>query len=105
MWNLNQNKTPKISKIYLGKAVHYFPKSEIGQFLIEENELQLGDTILIKGITTGEQELILSEMFVNEIPSKKGILDDTVTFKVPFRIRLSDKLYKKISVNFGIIKG
>ncbi len=90
-------KTPKINKIYLGKVVHYFPKSGIGQFLIEENELELGDIILIKGTTTGEQELILSEMFVNEIDSKRAVVGETVTFKIPFRIRLSDKLYKKLA--------
>jgi UPF0176 protein len=33
-------------------------------------------------------------MFVNEIASAKAIVGDTCTFKLPFRIRLSDKLYK-----------
>jgi UPF0176 protein len=89
-----QSKTPKINKIYLGKAIHYFPKSGIGQFLIEENQLVLGETILIKGTTTGEQQLIIEEMFVNEIESSKAVVGDTFTFKLPFRIRLSDKLYK-----------
>jgi UPF0176 protein len=53
-----------------------------------------GDKILIKGSTTGEQQLIIEEMFVNEIVSAKGVAGDTCTFKVPFRIRLSDKMYK-----------
>jgi UPF0176 protein len=87
-------KEPKIKKIYIGKGTHFFPKATIGQFLIEENEINLGDKILIKGSTTGEQELILKEIFVNEIASAKAVSGDTCTFKVPFRIRLSDKLYK-----------
>jgi UPF0176 protein len=32
------------------------PKPSIGQFSIEENEINIGDTILIKGTTTGEQQ-------------------------------------------------
>jgi UPF0176 protein len=38
--------------------------------------------------------MVLSEMFVNENAAQKAIAGDTCTFKVPFRIRLSDKLYK-----------
>jgi hypothetical protein len=60
----------------------------------EENQINVVDKILIKGSTTGEQELIIEEMFVNEIASAKGVAGDTCTFKLPFRIRLSDKLYK-----------
>ena len=89
-------KEPKIKKQYVGKGTHYFPKPSIAQFLIEKNEIKIGDTILIKGSTTGEQKMILDEMFVNEIASAKAVAGDTCTFKVPFRIRLSDKLYKII---------
>jgi UPF0176 protein len=87
-------KEPKIKKIYIGKGTHFFPKANIAQFLIEENEINIGDKILIKGSTTGEQQMTLDEMFVNEIASQKAVSGDTCTFKVPFRIRLSDKLYK-----------
>jgi len=83
----------KIKKTYVGKGIHYYPKSRIGQFLIEENEIKVGDTILIKGVTTGEQQITIDEMFVNEIASKKAISGENCTFKLPFRIRLSDKLY------------
>ena len=87
-------KEPKIKKQYIGKGTHYFPKPSIAQFLIEENEINVGDKILIKGATTGEQTIVLNEIFVDEIAAEKAGAGDTCTFKVPFRIRLSDKLYK-----------
>ena len=87
-------KEVKIKKQYIGRGTHFFPKPSIAQFLIEEKEINPGDKILIKGLTTGEQELIIEEMFVNETVTKKAVSGDTVTFKIPFRIRLSDKLYK-----------
>jgi UPF0176 protein len=90
-------KQPKVKKIYIGKGTHFFPKPSIGQFLIEENEIKIGDTILIKGSTTGEQQMVINEMFVNEIASEKALSGDTCTFKLPFRIRLSDKLYKIVN--------
>ncbi|WP_394774567.1 rhodanese-related sulfurtransferase [Flavobacterium sp.] len=87
-------KEVKIKKQYIGKGTHFFPKPSIGQFLIEENEIKVGDTVLIKGSTTGEQKLIIEKMFVNDIVAEKAVSGDTCTFKIPFRIRLSDKIYK-----------
>ncbi|TRX00337.1 oxygen-dependent tRNA uridine(34) hydroxylase TrhO [Flavobacterium gawalongense] len=87
-------KEPKVKKVYIGKGTHFFPKPSIGQFLIEDNEIKIGDTILIKGATTGEQKLVIEEMLVNDLTSEKAVFGDTCTFKLPFRIRLSDKLYK-----------
>jgi UPF0176 protein len=87
-------KEPKAKKVYIGKGTHYFPKPSIGQFLIEENEIKIGDTILIKGATTGEQKVVIEEMLVNDLAQEKAVSGDTCTFKLPFRIRLSDKLYK-----------
>jgi UPF0176 protein len=84
----------KVKKKYIGKGTHFYPKANIGQFLIEEYEIKMGDTILIKGSTTGEQQLVLDELFVNGIASEKAVSGDTCTFKLSFRIRLSDKLYK-----------
>jgi UPF0176 protein len=89
-------KTPKVKKLYIGKGEHYFPKSNIGQFIIDENEINIGDQLLIKGVTTGEQKITLTEMLVNGTDSKKAVAGDTCTLKLPFRIRLSDKLFKII---------
>jgi UPF0176 protein len=84
----------KIKKIFIGKGTHFFPKPSVGEFLIEEGELNVGDTILIKGATTGEHQMMIEKMFVNDIDAKIATSGDTCTFKLPFRIRLSDKLYK-----------
>ena len=87
-------KETKIKKQYIGKGTHFFPKPSVAQFLIEEGEIKIGDKILIKGTTTGEQQIIIEEMFVNDIAATIAASGDTCTFKLPFRIRLSDKLYK-----------
>lgn len=85
---------PKVKKTYIGKGIHFFPKASAGQFYLEEGTLQTGDEVLISGPTTGEQRHTVIEMFVNDaagIQAKKG---DTVSFRLPYRIRLSDKLYR-----------
>jgi UPF0176 protein len=84
----------KIKKILLGKAEHYYTKSKVAQFLIENNQISIGDKVLISGPTTGEQEITITELFANGSASEKALLGDQVTFTLPFRVRLSDKMYK-----------
>jgi UPF0176 protein len=84
----------KIKKVLIGKAEHYYVKAQVGLFIIENNELNVGDKILISGPTTGNEELILTKMLVNGKERNTSGIGDKVTFEIPFRIRLSDKLYK-----------
>ena len=90
-------KQPKIKKQYIGNGTHFYPKPSIGQFSIEENEINVGDTIMIKGMTTGEQQLVITEMQVNDVKADKAVAGDVCTIQLPFRIRLSDKLYKVLA--------
>lgn len=83
-----------IKKVLIGKAEHYYTKSKIAQFLIQNNELSIADEILISGPTTGEQKLTVTELFANGNLCETAKDGDQVTFETPFRIRLSDKLYK-----------
>lgn len=86
-----------VKKTLIGKAEHYYTKSKIAQFLIAKNGLSIGDKVLICGPTTGEEELIITELFANGIPCETAKEGDQITFSTPFRIRLSDKLYKVLS--------
>ena len=78
----------------LGKAEHYFTKSKIAQFLLENGELTIGDKVLISGPTTGEQEFTITEIFANGEACETAKSGDQITFQIPFRVRLSDKLFK-----------
>ena len=84
----------KIKKTLLGKAEHYYTKASVGLFIMENHELKIGDKVLITGPTTGNQELVVKKMFVNGTESNHAAIGDKVTMALPFRIRLSDKLFK-----------
>jgi UPF0176 protein len=101
---LNESEKPKdirqkikVKKVLLGKAEHYYVKAQVGLFIIENNEVNIGDKILILGPTTGNEELILTKMLVNGKEENSAKVGDKVTFEIPFRVRLSDKLYKLLS--------
>jgi UPF0176 protein len=85
---------PKTIKTYIGKAQHYFTKSGIAEFLVESHEINLADTVLIKGKTTGEEVFVLNSMFKNKEEAKTAVKGDRISIKLPFRVRLSDVLYK-----------
>ncbi|ACU08484.1 Rhodanese domain protein [Flavobacteriaceae bacterium 3519-10] len=88
-----------VKKVLVGKAEHYYTKSKISQFLINSNGLSAGDKVLISGPTTGEQEFTIKEMFANGGPCETANKGDQITFETPFRIRLSDKIYKIVAEN------
>ena len=83
----------KVKKTLIGKAEHYYTKSKIAQFLLS-NELSLNDKVLISGPTTGEKEIVINEMVVDGHSVETAKAEDQITFELPFRVRLSDRLYK-----------
>lgn len=80
-------------KVLIGKGEHFFTKASVAQFSIQNNKLIAGDEIMIVGPSTGEQRLILPRFKVNGQDAEVAETGDKITFEVPFRIRLSDKLY------------
>ena len=93
-WSKDPGSNATQKKVYIGKGMHYFPKASIAEFKIEAYDLKKGDKVLITGPTTGVQELVIEDMMVNDTTSEKATKGDSLTLKLPFRIRLSDKLYK-----------
>ena len=88
-------------KTYIAKGRHYYPKPEIGEFLIEAHGMKIGDHLLITGPTTGAQEFVLESMMVNDVTAEIAKRGDVVTMKLPFRIRPSDRMYKIEKTEFA----
>ena len=98
-WSSNSGSSATQKKIYIGKGRHFYPKSNIAEFLIEAYDLNIGDRVLIQGPTTGSQEMVIEHMMVDgKEGATKASKSDVVTFKTEFRVRPSDKLYKIVKV-------
>lgn len=96
-WSDNSGFSATQKKVYIGKGRHFYPKSNVAEFLIEAYDLTVGDKVLIQGPTTGSQEMIVETMQVDEKPeANKASKSDLITFKTDFRVRPSDRLYKII---------
>ena len=94
-WSAENGSAATQKKVYIGKGRHFYPKSNIAEFLIEAYDLTVGDKVLIQGPTTGSQEMLLEAMRVDQKPdAEKATKSDIVTFKTDVKVRPSDKLYK-----------
>ena len=92
-WSERYGSEATEKKVYAGKGIKYFSKLGVAEFQVEAAELKVGDKLLITGPTTGALYLTLEDPRVNLKPVevvKKGV---RVSFKVPEKIRPSDKLY------------
>lgn len=94
-WSSNSGSSATQKKVYIGKGRHFYPKSNIAEFLVEAYDISVGDSILIQGPTTGSQEMVIETMMVDEkAGADKATKSDIITFPTEFRVRPSDKLYK-----------
>lgn len=84
-------------KVYIGKGMKYFEKVGIGEFLIETQNLQVGDEIMITGPTTGYIETVVKELREDNNPVEKAGKGALITFPVAEKIRPSDRLYKLVN--------
>ena len=95
-WRKTSGSSASQKKVYLGKAIHYYPKSGIGESKIEAFNINTVDQILITGPTTGAREHLVDKMYVDDIEGSTATKGMTCTFRLPFRVRLSDKIYKLV---------
>ncbi len=83
-------------RVYIGKGIHYYPKSSIGEFKGESQNISVGDKIIITGPTTGVVEHTITELMVDEKSVETASKGVHITFPIKDRIRRSDKLYKMV---------
>ena len=79
--------------MYAGHGVKHYSKLGVAEFFIEAAPLHLGDKLLITGPTTGAIYLTPDEFRVDLKPIDTVPQGVAVSFKVPSKIRPSDKLF------------
>lgn len=80
-------------KVYVGKCMKYFSKIGVAEFLIENEDLHVGDKLLITGTTTGALIQPCEEIRFNLKPVEVATKGQHISIKVNERVRVNDKLY------------
>ena len=93
-WNNNYGSNATERKQYIGKGVKYFSRLGVAEFTVEADTFSVGDKMLVTGPTTGVMYVTVEEIHDDEKSVQTAQQGTRVAFKVPDKVRPSDKLFK-----------
>lgn len=83
-------------KVYVGKCMKHFSRLGVGEFLVENEDLHVGDRILITGNATGALIQTVDEIRFDLKPVESATKGQLISFKTEEKVRPNDKLYKLV---------
>lgn len=95
-WTENYGSQATQKKVYVGKINNYFNKLQVAEIKMETQSLNVGDSILIIGPTTGVFEDIVSEIRVDLQSVKTTIKGENCSIPAKDILRRGDKVYKLV---------
>ncbi len=93
-WNEQYGSSATERKVYVGKGIKYFSKLGVAEFSCEAAPFSVGDHMLITGPTTGVLYVTVEEIHDDTHAVTTARQGTRVSFKVPAKVRPSDKLFK-----------
>ncbi len=96
-WNEHYGSCATERKVYVGKGLKYFSKLGVAEFSCEACEFSVGDKMLVTGPTTGALYVTVEEIHDDTHAVTTAQKGTRVSFKVPEKVRPSDKLFKIVS--------
>jgi U32 family peptidase len=103
-WSEKYGSQATTRKVYVGKVVNFFNNLKVAEIKIESHALQLNDSILVMGPTTGAYEAVVEEMRVEITPVEKAIKGDNCSLPVSETVRRGDKVYIVVSAGHPLFQ-
>lgn len=95
-WSERYGSQATMVKEYVGKITNFFSNISVAEILMETGEIQVGDTLLVEGPTTGVYETTVSEIRVDLKPVNKSVKGESCSIQTTDLLRRGDKVYKKV---------
>ncbi len=96
-WNSHYGSIATKKKVFVGRGRKYFSNIGVAEFSIEASEISLKDELLVTGPTTGVVYFTAEEIRYCLQPVTTAHKGESVSIKVPEKIRPSDKLFKLVN--------
>jgi putative protease len=96
-WNTSYGSSATKRKVYLGKITNYFTKLNVAEIKVENGDLNMGDTILIMGPSTGVIKYSVGEIRVDLLQTETAKKGELCSIKINEHLRRSDKVYKWVA--------
>jgi len=93
-WSARYGSSATENKRYVGRAGKYYSKLGVGEIKVEAADINVGDTLLITGPTTGVLRFEIEEIRYDLQPVERAEKGWLVSIPVPEKIRPSDKVYR-----------
>ena len=97
-WSHKYGSSATRVKRYIAKGVKYFSRIGVGEFIMEADELRVGDEVVITGPTTGALIVKVSDIQVDCKSVPCAVKGQAFSIPVPAKIRPSDRLYRWMPV-------
>jgi putative protease len=98
-WSKEYGSKATKTKVYVGKGTNYFKNLKVAEFLLQAENLKVGDEILITGPTTGVIQTTVKEIRLHLEPVEMAQKGNLVSIPIDEKVRPSDKLYKMVNVS------
>lgn len=98
-WTENYGSQATQRKVYVGKINNYFNKLQVAEIKMETQSLNVGDSILIIGPTTGVFEDVVSEIRVDLKSVETTIKGESCSIPTKEILRRGDKVYKLVATD------
>ena len=93
-WNSHYGSCATERKVYVGRGQKYFSKLGVAEFSVDAAEFSVGDKMLITGPTTGVIYVTPDEIHDDAGAVQTARQGTRVAFRVPAKVRPSDKLFR-----------
>lgn len=88
-------------KILLGKAVKFYPRLSVAEFVLEQGALSVGDELMLIGPVTGIISQQVERIHVNNGPVERAEKGNAVAVPVTRKVRPGDKIYKIVATEYA----
>ena len=91
-------------KVYCGKISNWFDRIGVAEITVEATDLNMGDSLMVIGSTSGVTELTVSDMRVNLQPCEVAPKGSRASVAIPVgpsgeHVRRGDKVYKWVKAD------
>jgi U32 family peptidase len=97
-WSERYGSQATRKKQYIGKVTNYFSRLQVAEVKMESHALQLDESVLVTGPTTGVLEFNASEIRVEEKPVPLARKGEYCSIAVPDVVRRGDKVFRVFEV-------
>ena len=93
IWAGTRDNQSTILKEFLGVVVHYYPKPQVAEILLQSGNLRVGQKVLVTGPTTGAIEFEVPSMQVLDQPADFAAPGADVCIPLATKVRPNDKIF------------